>query len=259
MKNLKQSEKSKGVLLFATNTESVDYESIAQRSAKLIEHYLNLPVTIVSNTTSIKNQRYSIDSNTFEQWNNSGRANAYWVSPYDQTILVDCDYLILDSNLLKVLETVEDYAIAQHNKFIGADTPVNMGKYSLPTLWATVIVFNKTQKSQMLFDLVSRIERNYKYYWKLYNIDANNYRNDYAFTIANNILNGYASTASTFLPWPIYTVATTIDQLTIQDNKLYLKTNGKGYVLPKQSLHIISKKYLLSEECDDLIKELTHA
>jgi hypothetical protein len=259
MKNLNQSEKSKGVVLFATNTETVDYLSIAGRCERLVNHYLDLPVTIVTNPSPIKNQRYSVDSGTFEQWNNSGRANAYEASPYDQTILIDCDYLVFDDNLLKILATTQDYTIAGSNKFIDAATPTKMGLYSLPALWATVIVFNKTPKAKMLFDLVARIERNYPYYQRLYNLESNSFRNDYAFTIADNIINGYAQDAANHLPWPIYTVANPIDSLELQDQKLLLKTQGKGYVLPKQSLHIISKSYLLSDACDQLIKVATDA
>ena len=259
MKNSNKLEKSKGVLLFATNTSTVDYVSIARRAERLINHYLNLPVTIVTNTNSNKNSRYSVDSKKFETWNNSGRHSAYTASPYDQTILIDSDYLIFDNNLLKILDSTQDYTIAQHNKFIDAHTPVNMGKFSLPTLWATAIVFNKTAKSQMLFDLVARIERNYSYYQKLYNLQTNSFRNDFAFTIADNILNGYTQDKSNYLPWPIFTVANPIDSLELKDQKLFLKTSGQGYVLPKQSLHIISKTYLLSDACDQLIKAATDA
>lgn len=259
MKNLNVLEKSKGVVLFATNTKTIDYVSIARRCERLVNYYLNLPVTIITNQSPIKNQRYSVDSKTFEQWNNSGRANAYQASPYDQTILIDCDYLIFDDNLLKILATTQDYTIASSNKFIDTVTPTKMGLYSLPTLWATVIVFNKTPKAKMLFDLVLRIERNYAYYQRLYNLESNSFRNDYAFTIADNILNGYAQDPANYLPWPIYTVANPIDSLDLQDQKILLKTQGKGYVLPKQNLHIISKSYLLSDACDQLIKAATNA
>ena len=254
MKNLKKLEKSKGVLLFATNTESIDYLSIARRAERLINYYLNLPVTIVSTDTQKKNQRYSVDSGKFEQWNNYGRTSAFDISPYDQTILIDCDYLILDNNLLKVLDTVQDYIIAKDNRFIDADNSATMGRYSLPTVWATVIVFNKTKKSKMLFDLAAKVERNFSYYQKLYNLETNSFRNDFAFTIADNILNGYIQTPSNYLPWPIHTVANTIDSLVLTDQQLLLKTNGHGYILPKQNLHIISKKYLLSESCNQLIE-----
>jgi len=134
-----------------------------------------------------------------------------------------------------------------------------MGKYSLPTLWATVIAFNKTARSQALFDLVKRIERNYPYYWRLYNVNAINFRNDYAFTIADNILNGYAQDKKNYLPWPIVTVNRPIQRLSLEKNRFFLETNDQGYVLPKQSLHVMSKEYLLGDELAELIEIATDA
>ena len=253
------SGKSKGVVLFASNTDTVDYVAIAHRAERLINHYLDLPVTIVESLQNTKNKRYNIDSGRFESWNNKGRGTAYELSPYDQTLLIDSDYLIFDNNLLKILDTLQDYTIAKQNKFIDGSQPRMMGKYSLPTLWATVIAFNKTARSQALFDLVKRIERNYPYYWRLYNVDATNFRNDFAFTIADNILNGYTQDTRNYLPWPIVTVNRPIQRLSLEKNRFFLETNDQGYVLPKQSLHVMSKEYLLGDELAGLIEIATDA
>ena len=259
MNNLNASEKSKGVVLFATNTDTVDYVAIAHRAERLINHYLNLPVTIIETSQTTANKRYNIDTGTFETWNNKGRGTAYDLSPYDQTLLIDSDYLIFDNNLLKILDTLQDYTIAKQNKFIDGSQPRMMGKYSLPTLWATVIAFNKTARSQALFDLVKRIERNYPYYWRLYNVNATNFRNDFAFTIADNILNGYTQDKKNYLPWPIVTVNRPIQRLSLEKNRFFLETNDQGYVLPKQSLHVMSKEYLLGDELAELIEIATDA
>jgi hypothetical protein len=253
-------EKSKGVLIFANNTPTVDYIAIARKAAKLAEHFLGLPVKIATNAVnSVDNKRYSIDSGTFEIWNNYGRSLAYDITPFDQTILIDCDYLVFNDNLLKVLDTVTDYLMVKDNKFVDSPAPIQMGPYSIPYNWATVLVFNKTKKSQILFDLVRRIETNYPYYRKLYNIRETNYRNDYAFTIADNIINGYTPNQANRLPWTITTVGTPITSLKLQQEQLLLKTNNSAYVLPKQDLHIISKNFLLSSQCDQLINEAINA
>ena len=253
MKNLNKSVKSKGVVLFATNTDTVDYVGIAYRAERLINHYLGLPVTIIQGSKT-PNRRYSVDSGRFEQWNNTGRSKAYELSPYDQTILLDSDYLIFDDNLLKILDSTTDYKIARHNKFVDHADHATMGKHSLPFLWATIVIFNRTPKSQHLFDLVSRIERNYPYYCRLYNVRDTSYRNDYAFTIADNILNGYCQDTENYLPWSMISVANPIDSLTLQDQKLLLKIKDQAHVLPKQSLHILSKAFLMSDACERLIE-----
>lgn len=259
MKNSNTSGKSKGVLLFATNTDTVDYVAIAHRAERLINHYLELPVTIIESSLKTKNKRYSIDTGQFESWNNKGRGQAYDLSPYEQTLLLDSDYLIFDDNLLKILDSLQGYKIAKQNNFIDGTQILTMGKYSLPTLWATVIAFDKTNKSKLLFDLVKRIERNYTYYWRLYNISATNFRNDFAFTIADNIVNGYTQDQQNYLPWPIITINKPIQRLSLRDQKFFLQINDQGHVLPKQNLHIMSKEYLLSDSLDQLIKDAIDA
>lgn len=257
MKKSNELERSRGVLLFASNTETVDYVKIANRSAKLIEHFLNVPVTIVSNQTTSANKRFSIDSGTFEQWNNLDRYMAYQLSPYDQTLLLDSDYLVLDKNLLKLFDVVNDYIIPFNNINIDNLTMPKdtMGTHSLPFLWATIVAFNKTDKTEKLFDLVRRVQKNYRYYTKLYNIKNTNYRNDYAFAIADNIINGYTQDCRHYLPWTMLTVSNKIKSMRIEDGLIKIKEQDKALVSPLQSLHIMSKQWLLSDECDQFIKE----
>ena len=61
------SEKSKGVLIFATNTKEIDYIKIAKINAKLIKKYLGLPTTIVSGTKSSNKRRVD---NEIVEWKN---------------------------------------------------------------------------------------------------------------------------------------------------------------------------------------------
>lgn len=258
MKNSNVLGKSKGVLIFASNTASINYKKIASQSKKLIEHYLNLPVTIID-SGEFKNSRFNIDTDQFETWHNGNRHSAYQASPYDQTILLDADYLVFDQQLLKILETVVDYKIVRHNQYIDGYSPPLMGKFSIPHLWATVVVFNKTKKSKMLFDLVAKIERNYRYYQKLYNISAGNYRNDYAFTIADNILNGYTQDFQNYITWPMLTINTKIDKLELVNNTFHLVSDNIGHVIPKQNIHIISKAFLQSTDCENLIEAAINA
>lgn len=258
MKNSNTLEKSKGVVIFATNTDSIDYKTIAEHNAELIKHYLKLPVTIIENSQE-QNTRYNIDSNKFEPWYNLGRYQAYKHSPYDTTILLDADYFILDQNLLKILDTVIDYKIVRHNKYIDNTPSDTLGKYSLPSLWATVVVFEKSPKAKMLFDLVAKVERNYAYYQRLYNITAKNFRNDFAFTIADVILNGYSQDSSNYIPWPMLSVNTPVDSIELAGNKIVIRSQQKAYVLPKQSLHVMSKSWLASEQCGQFIKDVLDA
>jgi ATP-dependent helicase/DNAse subunit B len=62
--------------------------------------------------------------------------------------------------------------------------------YSIPFYWATTFVFEKTPLIQSFFDLISYIKINWNYFRQLYNIETMLYRNDFAFSIAINIMNG---------------------------------------------------------------------
>ena len=130
----------------------------------------------------------------------------------------------------------------------------NMGEISLNYVWATAIAFKKTPKSKMLFDLVSRVQHNYGYYCKLYNIRRSNFRNDYAFAIADNIINGY--TASPGIPWTMLTVDKTVKALDIKNNKIIVREEEIAHVIPKQNIHIMDKLYLQSNAYEEFIEQV---
>jgi hypothetical protein len=128
-----------------------------------------------------------------------------------------------------------------------------MGMFGLDYLWATVILFRKTAKTKMLFDLVGRIQRNYTYYMKLYHMREGNFRNDYAFTIANNILNGYDPNFDQGIVTPMLTFADVTTSITVKNSMLVVKERERGYVIPRQNIHVMDKGYLLSDNFKDFV------
>lgn len=170
--NSNNSAKSKGVVLFAFNTD-VDYVTIADRCSQLISHTLKLPVTLVTGfdeqpkfaydkIVRVDNTDNNFRTNLNDEqvtWRNFGRYLAYELSPYDQTLLLDSDYLVFDNNLLKLFDSTVDYRLMHHNSTDAGASYEEMGETSLPYIWATVVVFNKTEKSRLFFDLIGRIQR----------------------------------------------------------------------------------------------------
>ena len=245
--------KSKGVVLFAVNTDLVDYVKIAKQAARLIRHTLDLPTTIISDTgvPGIDNYRTGYAGGT--QWRNGGRYRAYELSPYDETILLDSDYLQLDTSLLDILNTTIDYKLMHHNQSPTQSMSGNMGQLSLDYVWATAITFKRTDKTQALFDLVGRIERNYAYYCKLYQIRERNFRNDYAFAIANNIINGYTTNTTQSIPFTMLTIDKLVKNIEITGKKMIIREENSAHVIAKQNVHIMDKDYLLSADFDRLV------
>lgn len=266
MKKLDASVKSRGILIFAFNTKHTDYVEIAARAARLARTNLGLPTTLItdSDVTSeyfdqvikVKNDLVNYKPGPSTIWRNGDRYRAYELSPYDETLLIDSDYLILDDSLTKLFVQDFDYRIMSYNHCYSNQIQDKMGEASLPYQWATVILFRKSARSEMLFNLVGRIQRNYRYYLKLYGIRASNYRNDYAFTIANNILNGYDIDFNQGIVWPMLTFSEPIDSIVFEKNLLTIKESDRAYVIPKQNIHVMDKGYLLSDNYLDLINKI---
>ena len=257
---------SRGVVVFAFNTETVDYVKIADRTSQLASQYMDLPITLITDHAADPKFRYdniiTIDPQGDNwrdgsiQWRNRGRHWAYALTPYQDTILLDTDYLVLDNSLNTLFETDFDYRLMHHNTNYAGAVYEQMGETSLPFVWATVILFRKSKKSELLFDLVGKIQRNYNYYRALYNIREGNYRNDYAFAIANNILNGYNLNEEQGIPWRMFTIEERIDQVLYDDNFLYIYSEGTGKVVARQNIHIMDKQYLQSPDFEQLVEAL---
>lgn len=252
MKNLNVSEKSRGVVLFAFNTKSIDYEHIAQQARRLITHNLQLPVTIITDT-DVDNMFKNYKNQDQPEWRNGDRWRAYELSPYDETLLLDSDYLMLDNSLVKLFDQDFDYRLQHHNRMIDEVNDFRMGVMSLPYVWATAIFFRKTSRTKQLFDLVGRIQRNYSYYRQLYHIAESNFRNDYAFAIANNLLNGYDLSIGTSVPWTMLTIDKDIKAVEIENNNIIIRQQSHAHVLPRQNIHIMDKQYLMSADYDKLV------
>jgi len=260
MKNSNLLEKSKGVVFFAFDSVTTKYTDIAVQNARLVKQHLKLPVTLITdsnedfNTTFDKIVKISYHENNFRsltkdsiiEWKNLKRHTAYELSPYDETLLLDVDYLVLDNSFLQIFDSLEDYKL-----FYNAHTPNfkemgAMGPNSLPFIWATAIFFKKTEKAKNLFFLVQRIEKNWNYYRKLYKISQVSYRNDYAFTIANLLLNGYKYDTRHSLHQSMLLIDEPIFELQHRDNNIVIRYNSKADVIVRQNIHILDKQFLTS-------------
>lgn len=265
MKKYVVSEKSRGILLFAFNTK-IDYVEIARRSARLIHKNLKLPVALVTDVPNDISEfdKIIIVDNALQNykvgqpgaWRNGDRYRAYELSPWDETLLIDSDYLMLDDSLLKLFEQDFDYRVMSFNTTPSGDWQTSMGIYALPYQWATAILFRRTEKTRMLFNLVGRIQRNYPYYLKLYHGKYSSFRNDYAFTIANNILNGYNPDMNQGIAWPMFTLNEVVKSISLKNNLLTVKEKDKAYIIPRQNMHVMDKEYLLTDDFANFIEHI---
>jgi hypothetical protein len=206
-----------GALIFAHNNSDVDYIKIANFAASRVKQFLDIPVTLVTDTpgwltTAYPNHSFdnvidikvvdknkkefydgSLSSKTLE-WKNVTRHQVYNLTPYDKTLVIDSDYII-NSNILKIaLERDELFQIYKDSLDLSGwrDTTYfkRINPYSIPFYWATAFVFQKDPIVEAFFDLVTYIKSNWIYFRMLYNMGPTIFRNDFAFSIAIHIMNG---------------------------------------------------------------------
>lgn len=220
---------SKGALIFAHNNKEIDYIKIACINSLMIQKNLNVGVTLITDkgtlewavesmgqefldkcfeyikieerdyvfqTKNIRLYRDTVYNTDYLPFYNCNHWMAYDLTPYDETLFIDADYLIMSDALSNCWGSHHDFMINSNiqecmfernrkNKLGNID---DMG---INLYWATCIYFKKSELAQHAFQLVKHVFENYKFYRQLYLIPRGLFRNDYAFSIAVHMLNGF--------------------------------------------------------------------
>ena len=105
--------KSKGALIFARNNAQIDYIKQAHYSAKRIKKFLNIPTSIVTDSVDYLKETYKdFDGSGVAkhlQFKNDLRTQSYELTPYDETLLLDSDYIIANSLFKHCFEQDHDF------------------------------------------------------------------------------------------------------------------------------------------------------
>ena len=243
-----------GVMLFSFNNEHTSYDRLTRRCIKHIKKYLQLPVTVVgdrkfegANNIIVKptagNKRQYLDAKGVV-WYNLERSNAYDLSPYDTTILLDCDYFVMTDKLKELAKGCEN--ILLHDKVFDIAEQNNLWDQrdaTLPLVWATVVIFKKTAFVKSVFDLVKHIKKNYMHYKYLYRLKFATFRNDYAFAIALHQLYGPNNKAYC-IPHPMMMMGYGAEVLNFDMNSLTYKWKNNYATLYQQDVHVFNKEFI---------------
>jgi hypothetical protein len=255
---------SRGCLIFAFNNGSIDYVKLAQASAKRIERHLGIPTTIITNEdisqeTLTKGSRWFADYDKTVTWFNGSRAMAYELSPYDETILLDADYIVTSDKLNNLFNSNQDFLAHRYSTSITgtdwSDELNTFGLYKFPMWWATVIYFKKTDKAKLVFETMKMVEAHYSHYAELFNFKHYPYRNDYALSIALNIMSGHFLDDKFNIPWTLMAITPeqVLEKLGQDEYKITYKDSGKPKYLKLSEcdFHAMGKKYLeeIADEC----------
>jgi len=209
---------TQGAIIFAQNNSAVDYIKLAVFAASRIRQYLDIPVSIVtdspdwladaypnhgfdqiiiigySDTTQYKKFHDGTISSKTAEWKNLTRDQVYDLTPYDRTLVIDSDYILNSSVLKPAMDNHYDFQIYSKSMDLASWRPTDefyrINQYSIPFYWATTFIFEKNSVTQAFFDLIVYIKSNWLYFRTLYGIVDAKFRNDFAFSIAIHIMNG---------------------------------------------------------------------
>lgn len=277
--------KNIGGLIFAHNSEQIDYALLSVISAGLAKKHLQIPFTLITDKSTVswmqESNLYSLAKKIFDQiefyevrgdtnkrklmdgqesqvvpFRNSSRATAFELSPYERTLLIDSDFLINSQNLVPYLESEYPLMISKTiNPLNGSDIRIHdeyVSDTGIRLLWATCMIFDKTEENKTFFSLVEHIRNNYQLYGDLYGYQNTiQFRNDIAFSIAKHMMSGFVNDKTDLLP----EILTSFDKdilIDVDEHRYkFLVENNSGtdvYVLcstKKLDIHVMNKQSIV--------------
>ena len=259
---------SKGIVIFAYNG-AYDYVDMARTSAALAKRHLKLPVTLITDQTVdypefdtvIVHERtdpvqLKMTDGEPKPWHNQTRPSVYALTPYEQTLVIDADYFIMNSELRNLFNTDLDFACYNTAQDITgvAELQCNIGNTSIPMQWATVMYFRRSELAEAVFDFMRYIRQNYEFYSLMYNFRADKYRNDFALSIAIQTLTGYNTGNFAQIPGTLDSLMLGTDIVDINNEGEMVYTypsiitrSMKFSKLKNTSVHILYKLSLFGE------------
>lgn len=258
-----------GALIFAFNNERIDFVDMAAWSAENIRRHLNIPVAVVTDVTQhakqsffdeyilttspvTQSQRYFEDYDDSVTWHNTSRVDAFALSPWDQTLVLDADYVVASNQLKTLLQGSFEF-LAHQSAYDITDTndfkSLNcFGENNMPMWWATVMLFRKSKHAEYIFDCMSMIRDNWDHYRKIYKNKKHTYRNDHALTIAQLIVNGHHIDHPA-IPWRLASLTPQhcLTQIAMDHYRVDFQSadnKSKWITIKNQDFHAMGKKYL---------------
>jgi hypothetical protein len=165
--------------------------------------------------------------------------------------VLDADYVVASNQLATLLNIDKDfiahqtaYDITSHPEF---DENNYFGRNRMPMSWATVMMFRRSRQAEMIFECMTMIKKNWHHYTSLYGVNRPTYRNDYALSIALNILSGHTQQYPA-IPWSLASVSHEHTLTQIDQDKYRVEYNtqeGKRrYITLAQDFHAMGKGHL---------------
>jgi hypothetical protein len=272
---------TRGILIIAHNSRQVDYAKTAIIAGGFARKNLGLPVSLVTDKATLN---WMKESGTFQKASeifdniiettrpqitnyrnlhdglkadnvpfiNATRSSAYELTPYDQTLLIDSDFLIMTDDLNRYWDTKHSVLVSDSmNDLVGNRIGV-LDRWTSETgvqlFWATTVMFTKNDTAKTFFNLVEYVKENYNYYSDLFRFDSRQYRNDISFSVALHIMSGFEKPVNS-LPPILTSGSKDILESIGCDGSLKILTNvGEEFALASiknRDVHIMNKQSLI--------------
>jgi hypothetical protein len=218
---------TKGFMMFAYNNEQLDYTQLAIVAAYAVKKFMpEYPVVLVTNQQSMEHckQTHGIDimNAAFDdiiltnpeyernmrlhhdgayhsfnaQFTNTNKHDIYNLSPFDETILIDTDYICGNNNLAKLFGGQNDVAMYRDARNLRMEEPYTTERWlhyaGIRMWWSTVVYWRKSEEAEHFFSVWSAVKQNWEYYRFLYKFPGTLYRTDYSASIAAHMCDGWS-------------------------------------------------------------------
>jgi hypothetical protein len=271
---------SQGFLLFAHNNEEIDYGVLAAWTAKRISQRLDKPVSLVADAGTRKSLEQKGLAKYFDQiinsevgyaqskryrdkqlsFHNYDRCNAWELTPYNETMIIDTDIVIQSAAMNKIWNNRDDLVVcrASVDAFDVHATRSEFLRLSDPGIdfyWATEFYFRKTEESRVFFETCKWVRSNYNWLRNIYGI-FKLLRNDHIWSIALHELGGTQNaTWCPTLPWTLIHVTDDVNIHSMTDTSITLYHELFGIRrIHNHDIHVMNKFDLVALAA----KELNH-
>ncbi len=219
------SEDSRGICIIAYNNMEIDYMHTACLAAGYVKkHMKNNKVALItdngtkgymesvfdekqidmlfdyvihSDVQHERNPRRHYDSPWTEfssQFSNKNKDSIFELTPFDKTLLIDGDYFIQNNYYDHIFETDNSLALHRIAEYLDGSPPYlnerELNEAGIHHWWSTCVYFDKSEESEMFFDLWRLVKDNWEYYSLLYQFPPGLFRTDFCVSIAIHLLNG---------------------------------------------------------------------
>lgn len=196
-------------ITIVTDQHSYDYavQSLGKKFLTDSAKYVIIDKDPVFKQRNIRTYRDTINSTQDLSFYNVNRADAYDITPYDETILIDADYLILSNTLNNCWGHHNEIMMNYSWRDVNSEREFDFARVApagITMYWATVVYFRKSDYTEHFFEIIKHIRENPEYYAELYRYPGKIFRNDYAFSVAAHMMTGFSDAQFPQLPFCLY-------------------------------------------------------